>query len=174
MLSCVCTHTHIQRLFPREKNELDTRKKRGPRAGSAQSVSSPPSVPAHHSDAIRVLQNASCIHHCLVNVSPFPSASSRALYEGTKNKEFRNTKPNLFSSHLERVGSVILVQHESPSRAFPPPARATVISAHEGYLIVDIIAFKCARAKRAKCVLFRSDRKERKKKLTFFHKRKPF
>ena len=128
MLSCVCTHTHIQRLFPREKNELDTQKKRGPRTGSAQSVSSPPSVPAHHSDAIRVIQNASCIHHCLVNVSPFPSASSRALYEGTKNKEFRDTKPNLFSSHLERVGSVILVQHESPSRAFPPPARATVKS----------------------------------------------
>ena len=36
-----------------------------------------------------------CIHHCLLNVSPFPSASSRALYEGTKNKEFRDTKPNL-------------------------------------------------------------------------------
>ena len=92
------------------------------------------------------------IHHCLLNVSPFPSASSRALYEGTKNKEFRDTKPNLFSSLLDRVGSVILVQHGSPSRAFPPPARATVISAHEGYLIVDIIAFKRARAKRAKCV----------------------
>ena len=73
-------------------------------------------------------RNHDCIHHCLVNVSPFPSASSRALYEGTKNKEFRDTKPNLFSSLLERVGSVILVQHGSPSRAFPPPARATVKS----------------------------------------------
>ena len=170
MLSCVCTHTHIQRLFPREKNELDTRKKRGPRAGSAQSVSSPPSVPAHHSDAIRVLQNASCIHHCLVNVSPFPSASSRALYEGTKNKEFRDTKPNLFSSHLERVGSVILVQHESPSRAFPPPARATAKSVNVRKLTY-IIAFKRARAKRAKCVLIRSDRK---KKIDVFPQKKPF
>ena len=98
-------------------------------------------------------RNHDCIHHCLVNVSPFPSASSRALYEGTKNKEFRDTKPNLFSSLLERVGSVILVQHESPSRAFPPPARATVKSASEIEAILTyIIAFKRARAKRAKCV----------------------
>ena len=94
-----------------------------------------------------------CLHHCLVNISPFPSASSRALYEGTKNKEFRDTKPNLFSSLLERVGSVILVQHGSPSRAFPPPARATVKSAFQVESILTyIIAFKRARAKRAKCV----------------------
>ena len=94
-----------------------------------------------------------CIHHCLVNISPFPSASSRALYEGTKNKELRDTKPNLFSSLLERVGSVILVQHGSPSRAFPPPARATVKSAFQVESILTyIIAFKRARAKRAKCV----------------------
>jgi hypothetical protein len=39
-----------------------------------------------------------CIHHCLLNVSPFPSASSRAIYEGTKNKELRDTKPNLLFS----------------------------------------------------------------------------
>jgi hypothetical protein len=94
------------------------------------------------------------MHHCLLNVSPFPSASSRALHnEGTKNKEFRDTKPNLFSSLLERVGSVILVQHGSPSRAFPPPARATVKSASQIEAILTyIIAFKRARAKRAKCV----------------------
>ena len=100
-----------------------------------------------------IYRKTDCIHHCLVNVSPFPSASSRALYEGTKNKEFRDTKPNLFSSLLERVGSVILVQHESPSRAFPPPARATVKSASQIEAILTyIIAFKRARAKRAMCV----------------------
>ena len=94
------------------------------------------------------------IHHCLLNVSPFPSASSRALHnEETKNKEFEDTKPNLFSSLLDRVGSVILVQHGSPSRAFPPPARATVKSASQIEAILTyIIAFKRARAKRAKCV----------------------
>lgn len=99
-------------------------------------------------------RNHDCIHHCLVNVSPFTSASSRALHnEGTKNKEFEDTKPNLFSSLLERVGSVILVQHGSPSRAFPPPARATVKSASQIEAILTyIIAFKRARAKRAKCV----------------------
>ena len=145
-------YTHPKVVSEREKNELDTQKKRVPRTGSAQSVSSPPSVPAHHSDEIRSrIIRFSCIHHCLLNVSPFPSASSRALYEGTKNKEFRDTKPNLFSSLLERVGSVILVQHGSPSRAFPPPARATVKSG-ETSTLTYIIAFKRARAKRAKCV----------------------
>ena len=93
-----------------------------------------------------------CIHHCLLNVSPFTSASSRALHnEETKNKEFEDTKPNLFSSLLDRVGSVILVQHGSPSRAFPPPARATVKSG-ETSTLTYIIAFKRARSKRAKCV----------------------
>ena len=146
-------YAHPKVVSEREKNELDTQKKRVPRTGSAQSVSSPPSVPAHHLDAIRVAAT-DCIHHCLVNVSPFPSASSRALHnEGTKNKEFEDTKPNLFSSLLERVGSVILVQHGSPSRAFPPPARATVKSASQIEAILTyIIAFKRARAKRAKCV----------------------
>ena len=50
------------------------------------------------------------IHHCLLNVSPFPSASSRALHnEETKNRRaFRDTKPNVFSL-LERVGSVVRV-----------------------------------------------------------------
>ena len=91
-------YAHPKVVSEREKNELDTQKKRVPRTGSAQSVSSPPSVPAHHSDEIRNTLRPDCIHHCLVNVSPFPSASSRALYEGTKNKEFRDTKPNLFSS----------------------------------------------------------------------------
>ena len=146
-------YAHPKVVSEREKNELDTQKKRVPRTGSAQSVSSPPSVPAHHLDAIRVAAT-DCIHHCLVNVSPFPSASSRALHnEGTKNKEFEDTKPNLFSSLLDRVGSVILVQHGSPSRAFPPPARATVKSASQIEAILTyIIAFKRARAKRAKCV----------------------
>jgi hypothetical protein len=50
-----------------------------------------------------------CIHHCLLNVSPFPSASSRALHnEETKNKEFRDTKTNLLFSlgtcRLSRAG----------------------------------------------------------------------
>ena len=145
-------YAHPKVVSEREKNELDIQKKRIPRTGSAQSVSSPPSVPAHHSDAIR-FNRSYCIHHCLLNVSPFPSASSRALYEETKNKELRDTKPNLFSSLLERVGSVILVQHGSPSRAFPPPARATVKSASQVESILTyIIAFKRARAKRAKCV----------------------
>ena len=146
-------YAHPKVVSEREKNELDTQKKRVPRTGSAQSVSSPPSVPAHHLDAIRVAAT-DCIHHCLVNVSPFPSASSRALHnEETKNKEFEDTKPNLFSSLLDRVGSVILVQHGSPSRAFPPPARATVKSASQIEAILTyIIAFKRARAKRAKCV----------------------
>jgi len=146
-------YAHPKVVSEREKNELDTQKKRVPRTGSAQSVSSPPSVPAHHSDEIRNTLRPDCIHHCLLNVSPFPSASSRALYEETKNKEFRDTKTNLFSSLLERVGSVILVQHGSPSRAFPPPARATVKSAPILETILTyIIAFKRARAKRAKCV----------------------
>ena len=129
MLSCVCTHTHIQRLFPREKTRSSIHRRKEFHEQAQHKVSSPPSVPAHHSDEIRNTLRPDCIHHCLINVSPFPSASSRALYEGTKNKEFRDTKPNLFSSLLERVGSVILVQHGSPSRAFPPPARATVKSA---------------------------------------------
>ena len=96
-----------------------------------------------------------CIHHCLVNVSPFPSASSRALHnEETKNRRaFRDTKTNLLFSLGTCVGSVILVQHGSPSRAFPPPARATVKSASQVESILTyIIAFKRARAKRAKCV----------------------
>ena len=150
-------YAHPKVVSEREKNELDTQKKRVPRTGSAQPqclvtakcVRAP--LGRNQKNVMKLLTD--CIHHCLLNVSPFPSASSRALYEGTKNKEFRDTKPNLFSSLLERVGSVILVQHGSPSRAFPPPARATVKSASQIEAILTyIIAFKRARAKRAKCV----------------------
>ena len=152
MLSCVCTHTHIQRLFPREKKTSSIHRRKEVHEQAQRKVS------RHRQVCPRTTRTKSdirqdCIHHCLLNVSPFPSASSRALYEGTKNKEFRDTKPNLFSSLLERVGSVILVQHGSPSRAFPPPARATVKSAPILETILTyIIAFKRARAKRAKCV----------------------
>ena len=132
--SCVCFHAYMTYAHPKVVSE---REKRGARyteeKSSTNRLSAKCLVTTKCARAPlgrnQILLNASCIHHCLVNVSPFPSASSRALYEGTKNKEFRDTKPNLFSSHLERVGSVILVQHESPSRAFPPPARATVKSA---------------------------------------------
>ena len=103
-----------------------------------------------------------CIHHCLLNVSPFPSASSRALYEGTKNKELRDTKPNLFSSLLERVGSVILVQHGSPSRAFPPPARATVKSEADNRFDIHHRLQTRARETREVC-LIRSKREREKK-----------
>ena len=151
MLSCVCTHTHIQRLFPREKKTSSIHRRKEFHEQAQRKVS------RHHQVCPRTTWTQSefftdCIHHCLVNVSPFPSASSRALHnEETKNKEFEDTKPNLFSSLLERVGSVILVQHGSPSRAFPPPARATVKSG-EARTLTYIIAFKRARAKRAKCV----------------------
>jgi hypothetical protein len=154
VLSCVCTHTHIQRLFPREKKTSSIHRRKEFHEQAQRKVS------RHHQVCPRTTRTKSdisiedCMHHCLLNVSPFPSASSRALHnEGTKNKEFRDTKPNLFSSLLERVGSVILVQHGSPSRAFPPPARATVKSASQIEAILTyIIAFKRARAKRAKCV----------------------
>ena len=154
VLSCVCTHTHIQRLFPREKKTSSIHRRKEFHEQAQRKVSRHrqvcPRTTRTKSDSTDLTD---CIHHCLVNVSPFPSASSRALYEGTKNKEFRDTKPNLFSSLLERVGSVILVQHGSPSRAFPPPARATVKSASQVESILTyIIAFKRARAKRAKCV----------------------
>ena len=119
-------------------------------------------------------RNHDCIHHCLVNVSPFPSASSRALYEGTKNKEFRDTKPNLFSSLLERVGSVILVQHGSPSRAFPPPARATVKSGGTNkYFDLHHRLQTRARETREVC-LIRSKREREKKKIDVFPQKKPF
>ena len=167
-------YAHPKVVSEREKNELDTQKKRVPRTGSAQSVSSPPSVPAHHLDAIRVAAT-DCIHHCLVNVSPFPSASSRALHnEGTKNKEFEDTKPNLFSSLLDRVGSVILVQHGSPSRAFPPPARATVKSGGTNkYFDLHHRLQTRARETREVC-LIRSKREREKKKIDVFPQKNPF
>lgn len=153
VLSCVCTHTHIQRLFPREKktSSIHRRKEVQEQAQHKCLVTAKCARAPLGRNQIQHLTD--CIHHCLLNVSPFPSASSRALHnEETKNKEFRDTKPNLFSSLLERVGSVILVQHGSPSRAFPPPARATVKSALYQTILTYIIAFKRARAKRAKCV----------------------
>jgi hypothetical protein len=115
------------------------------------------------------------MHHCLLNVSPFPSASSRALHnEGTKNKEFRDTKPNLFSSLLERVGSVILVQHGSPSRAFPPPARATVKSETLWKLFWLTSSPSNARARNARSV-FDQIRSKREKKIDVFPQKKtPF
>lgn len=152
MLSCVCTHTHIQRLFPREKKTSSIHRRKEFHEQAQRKVSRHRQVCPRTTRTKSDISIEDCMHHCLVNVSPFPSASSRALHnEGTKNKEFRDTKPNLFSSLLERVGSVILVQHGSPSRAFPPPARATVKSG-ETSTLTYIIAFKRARAKRAKCV----------------------
>ena len=97
-------------------------------------------------------KNASCIHHCLLNVSPFPSASSRALYEETKNKEFRDTKPNLFSSLGTRRLSDSCSARVTLARVSSSCARDGEIRDTLETILTYIIAFKRARAKRAKCV----------------------
>ena len=168
-------YAHPKVVSEREKNELDTQKKRVPRTGSAQPqclvTAKCVRAPLGRN---QLSKTTDCIHHCLLNVSPFPSASSRALYKGTKNKEFRDTKPNLFSSLLERVGSVILVQHGSPSRAFPPPARATVKSGGTNkYFDLHHRLQTRARETREVC-LIRSKREREKKKIDVFPQKKPF
>ena len=97
-------------------------------------------------------KNASCIHHCLVNVSPFPSASSRALYEETKNKEFRDTKPNLLFPLGTRRLSDSCSARVTLARVSSSCARDGEISISYQAILTYIIAFKRARAKRAKCV----------------------
>jgi hypothetical protein len=94
------------------------------------------------------------MHHCLLNVSPFPSASSRALHnEGTKNKEFRDTKPNLlfFSLGTCRLSDSCSAR-VTLARVFSSCARDGEISISYQAILTYIIAFKRARAKRAKCV----------------------
>ena len=158
--SCVCFHAYMTHAHPKVVSERKKRARYTEEKSSTNRLSAKCLVtakcaraPLGRNQKHKVVR-FSCIHHCLLNVSPFPSVSSRALHkEETKNRRaFRDTKPNVFSL-LERVGSVILVQHGSPSRAFPPPARATVKSASQVESILTyIIAFKRARAKRAKCV----------------------
>ena len=173
--SCVCFHAYMTHAHPKVVSERKKRARYTEEKSSTNRLSAKCLVTAKCARAPlgrNQIFNADCMHHCLLNVSPFPSASSRALYEGTKNKEFRDTKPNLFSSLLERVGSVILVQHGSPSRAFPPPARATVKSEADNRFDIHHRLQTRARETREVC-LIRSDRRE-KKKIDVFPQKKPF
>ena len=154
MLSCVCTHTHIQRLFPREKKTSSIHRRKEFHEQAQRKVS------RHHQVCPRTTRTKSdisiedCMHHCLVNVSPFPSASSRALHnEGTKNKEFRDTKPNLlfFSLGTCRLSDSCSAR-VTLARVFSSCARDGEISISYQAILTYIIAFKRARAKRAKCV----------------------
>ena len=117
-------------------------------------------VSRHHQVCPRTTRTKSdisiedCMHHCLLNVSPFPSASSRALHnEGTKNKEFRDTKPNLlfFSLGTCRLSDSCSAR-VTLARVFSSCARDGEISISYQAILTYIIAFKRARAKRAKCV----------------------
>ena len=153
MLSCVCTHTHIQRLFPREKKTSSIHRRKEFHEQAQRKVS------RHHQVCPRTTRTKSdisiedCMHHCLLNVSPFPSASSRALYEETKNKEFRDTKPNLLFFSLgtcrlsDSCSARVTLARVSSSCARDGEIRDTLET-----ILTYIIAFKRARAKRAKCV----------------------
>ena len=120
--------------------------------------------------------NADCIHHCLLNVSPFPSASSRALHnEGTKNKELRDTKPNL----LFPLGTCRLSYSCSArvtlARVSSSCARDGEISTHFGnYFDLHHRLQTRARETREVC-LIRSKREREKKKIDVFPQKKtPF
>jgi len=150
---CFHAHTHIQRLFPREKKTSSIHRRKEFHEQAQRKVS------RHHQVCPRTTRTKSdisiedCMHHCLLNVSPFPSASSRALYEGTKNKEFRDTKPNLlfFSLGTCRLSDSCSAR-VTLARVFSSCARDGEISISYQAILTYIIAFKRARAKRAKCV----------------------
>lgn len=109
VLSCVCTHTHIQRLFPREKKTSSIHRRKEVHEQAQHNESRHRQVCPRTTRTKSDISIEDCMHHCLLNVSPFPSASSRALHnEETKNKEFRDTKTNLLFSlgtcRLSRAG----------------------------------------------------------------------
>ena len=164
-------YAHPKVVSEREKNELDTQKKRGPRTGSAQSVSSPPSVPAHHSDEIRYSSR-------LYTSLPFKRLAvpfciiARAIRRNEKQRVTRyKTKPLFFSLGTCRLSDSCSAR-VTLARVSSSCARDGEISTHFGnYFDLHHRLQTRARETREVC-LIRSDRRE-KKKLTFSHKRKP-
>ena len=176
MLSCVCTHTHIQRLFPREKKTSSIYRRKEFHEQAQHKVSRHRQVCPRTTRTKSDSTDLYCLHHCLLNVSPFPSASSRALHnEGTKNKELRDTKPNL----LFPLGTCRLSDSCSArvtlARVSSSCARDGEISTHFGnYFDLHHRLQTRARETREVC-LIRSKREREKKKIDVFPQKKtPF
>ena len=151
MLSCVCTHTHIQRLFPREKKTSSIHRRKEFHEQAQRKVSRHrqvcPRTTRTKSDSTfnRLYTSLPCKHLAV----PF-CIIARAIRRNEKQRVTRyKTKPLFFSLGTCRLSD--------SCSARVTLARVSSSCARDGEIsgistLTYIIAFKRARAKRAKCV----------------------